>query len=81
MFFLLFQEPPSGLQLNNTIWLDNMIKTIAFIMDKEYSNGRSALLFYYVNLYKELFIVEPKATCHITQQASINARTSVRYPI
>jgi len=25
--------------------------------------------------------VNPKATCHITRQASINARASVRYPI
>jgi len=25
--------------------------------------------------------VKPKATCHITRQASINARVSVRYPI
>jgi len=25
--------------------------------------------------------VKPKATCHITRQASINARASVRYPI
>jgi len=25
--------------------------------------------------------VKPKATCHITRKASINARDSVRYPI
>jgi len=25
--------------------------------------------------------MNPKATCHITRQASINARASVRYPI
>jgi len=30
---------------------------------------------------EELHIVEPKATCHITRQVSINARASVRYPI
>jgi len=30
---------------------------------------------------EELHIVEPKATCHITRQASINARASVWYPI
>jgi len=27
------------------------------------------------------FIVKPKATCHITRQASINANALVRYPI
>jgi len=30
---------------------------------------------------EELCIVKPKATCHMTRQASINARASVRYPI
>jgi len=28
-----------------------------------------------------IHFVKPKATCHITQKASINARTSVQYPI
>jgi len=28
-----------------------------------------------------LYIVKPKAMLHITRQASINARASVRYPI
>jgi len=27
------------------------------------------------------YVVKPKATCHITRQASINASASVRYPI
>jgi len=30
---------------------------------------------------EELYIVDPKATCHIIRQASINAHTSVRYPL
>jgi len=30
---------------------------------------------------KNFYIVKPKATCHITRQASINARASVWYPI
>jgi len=30
---------------------------------------------------KCFYIMKPKATCHITRQASINARASVRYPI
>jgi len=30
---------------------------------------------------EELHIVRPKATYHITRQASRNARASVRYPI
>jgi len=30
---------------------------------------------------EELYIVKPKATYHITRQASINARASVRYLI
>jgi len=30
---------------------------------------------------KELYIMKPKATCHITRQASINARAWFRYPI
>jgi len=30
---------------------------------------------------QELYIVKPKATCHIIRQASINARASVRYLI
>jgi len=45
---------------------------------------RSFLNFEYNYHYihsKELYIVKPKATCHITKQASINARASVRYPI
>jgi len=29
----------------------------------------------------DFYIVNPKATCHIIRQASINARASVRYPI
>jgi len=29
----------------------------------------------------KLYIEKPKAWCHITRQASINARASVRYPI
>jgi len=34
------------------------------------------------NPYRELaIIVKPKATYHITRQASINSRASVRYPI
>jgi len=32
-------------------------------------------------LSKEIYIVKSKAMCHITQQASINAHASVRYPI
>jgi len=31
------------------------------------------------NWLKSFYIVNPKATCHITRQASINARASVRY--
>jgi len=30
---------------------------------------------------EEFYIVKPKATCHITKQASINARALVRYPV
>jgi len=30
---------------------------------------------------EEIYIVKPKVTCHITRQASINARASVWYPI
>jgi len=30
---------------------------------------------------KNFYIVKPKAMCHITRQASVNARTSLRYPI
>jgi len=30
---------------------------------------------------EEIYIVKPKATCHITRQASMNAHASVRYPI
>jgi len=31
--------------------------------------------------YTLVFIVKSKPTCHITRQASTNARASVRYPI
>jgi len=34
-----------------------------------------------IEIYGELYIVNPKATCHITRKTSINARASVRYPI
>jgi len=34
-----------------------------------------------LDLKKSFYIVKPKATCHITRQASINACASVRYPI
>jgi len=30
---------------------------------------------------KNFYIVNAKATCHVTRQASISARASVRYPI
>jgi len=30
---------------------------------------------------EELYVVKPNATYHITRQASINARASVRYSI
>jgi len=29
---------------------------------------------------EKLYIVKPKAACHITRQESINARASVQYP-
>jgi len=32
---------------------------------------------YYSKRLKKFYIVKPKATCYITQQANINARTSV----
>jgi len=33
-----------------------------------------------IKKFEELYKVKPKATCHKTRQASINARASVRYP-
>jgi len=40
------------------------------------------LLDHFITIYtEELYIEEPKVTCHIIRQASINARASVRYPV